>query len=208
MPPVGLGKCVGNTSRPLSACSLQKSDPRLRAPVPDRCRSACSTPDSGAAADDASGRRSEWPVRGREPSRSIIWPGVWPGAGSIEMSLAIACSSPISSACPAANDRQHAVGDVVAGARERGRARRPPIIPFALRDQVARVRKRRHPAAVFQPRVPADMIDMQVRAQHDVDVLGRDAGRAQGVEPGPAAGDGSAGARAPCRCRRRHRPGR
>ncbi len=100
--------------------------------------------------------------------------------------------------------RQHAVGDEVAGARQRRRARRPPMIPFAPRDQIARVGKRRHPAAVLQPRVPADVIDVQMRAQHDVDVFGRDAGFARAVRATAIVRRRNSGrARAPCRCRNR-----
>jgi hypothetical protein len=84
-------------------------------------------------------------------------------------------------------DRQDAVGDVIAGARERCRFRRAPIVPFPLRNQVTCVGKGRHPLAIIQPSIPADVIDVQMRAQDHVDVLGRRAERSQSLEPRPAA---------------------
>src|SRR5450755_4366252 len=50
--------------------------------------------------------------------------------------------------------------------------------------KMARVREGRHPAAILQARVPADMIDMQMRAHHDVDVRDGDAGRRQSLHIG------------------------
>ena len=55
------------------------------------------------------------------------------------------------------------------------RHRRPgillaPVIEFRLCEHIARIRKRRHPAAIVQPRIPANVIDMQVGAHHEVDV--------------------------------------
>ena len=65
------------------------------------------------------------------------------------------------------DDRQHTVGErrhfrlgVLFG----------PVVEFALAEHVTRVGKSRYPAAVFQPRIPSDVIDMQMRAHHEVDV--------------------------------------
>jgi hypothetical protein len=52
----------------------------------------------------------------------------------------------------------------------------PPMRELDPPHQVARLRKGRHPFAFDQHRVPADMVDMQMRAQHRVDRLARIAG--------------------------------
>ncbi len=39
-------------------------------------------------------------------------------------------------------------------------------------EQIARPGESRHPAPVLQPRIPADVIEVQMRAHHDVDVFG------------------------------------
>src|ERR1700693_5646872 len=46
-----------------------------------------------------------------------------------------------------------------------------PVLEFVLAEHVARVGKSRHPAAALQPRVPSDVIDVQMRAHHEIDVL-------------------------------------
>ena len=63
-------------------------------------------------------------------------------------------------------DRRHVVALVLA----------PPMIELDPPHQVPRPRKSRQPFPVDQHRVPADMIDMEVRAQHRVDRLARIAG--------------------------------
>ena len=105
---------------------------RVRRASPDRRRSACSTPDSEAAADDASGRRMSSASRHRR-SRAAASSGRACGRARARstMSLPSACSSPIRSAWPESNDRQHAVGDEVAGANQRRRPGVAPIVPFA-----------------------------------------------------------------------------
>jgi hypothetical protein len=57
-----------------------------------------------------------------------------------------------------------------------------PVRVLTLAEQVLGVGKRRHPAAVLELGVPADMVDMQVRAHHEIDGLGRAAAGAQPVE--------------------------
>src|SRR5215471_10025309 len=39
-----------------------------------------------------------------------------------------------------------------------------PVLPFLAREEVAGVREGRHPSAIDEPRVPPDVIGMQVRA--------------------------------------------
>ena len=59
-----------------------------------------------------------------------------------------------------------------------------PSAPFDARKDILGVGEGRHPAAVVEPGVPADVIDVQVRAQHVVDVLGGQASAAR-LQPGP-----------------------
>ena len=84
------------------------------------------------------------------------------------------------------DDRQHAFAE---GAELDRRGLRieiglVEIIDVGLGEHVARVRKRRHPAAVLQLRVPADVIVMQVRAHHQVDLVRPRAGGGEPVEIG------------------------
>ena len=73
--------------------------------------------------------------------------------------------------------RQHAV---VKGAYVRGflalRVHALPVFELAPCHQVTRVGKRWHPASVVEPRVPADMVDVQVGAHHVGDVVGAEPG--------------------------------
>jgi hypothetical protein len=58
----------------------------------------------------------------------------------------------------------------------------PPILVLGLAEHIARIGEGRRPLAVDQPRVPADMIDMQMRTQHGVDAVGRKSRGGQGFE--------------------------
>jgi hypothetical protein len=58
----------------------------------------------------------------------------------------------------------------------------PPILVLGLAEHISRIGEGRQPFATDQPSVPADMIDMQVRAQHGVDAVGGKAGLCQGFE--------------------------
>ena len=82
---------------------------------------------------------------------------------------------------PGLDDRQHAVDE--------GRHRclgvlLAPVIELALGEYVARIRKGRHPAAIFQPRIPADVIDMQMRAHHEIDVADGKSRRGEAAQKG------------------------
>ncbi len=57
-----------------------------------------------------------------------------------------------------------------------------PVLVFGSAEHVARIGKSRHPFPVHQAGVPADMVDMQMGAQHGVDAVGRKAGFAHGFE--------------------------
>ncbi len=46
-----------------------------------------------------------------------------------------------------------------------------PVVEFAAADQITRLAKGRHPPSVDLSGVPADMVRMQMRAHHDVDVV-------------------------------------
>ena len=59
-----------------------------------------------------------------------------------------------------------------------------PALQFAAREDVLRVGEGGHPAPVAQLRVPADVIRVQVGAEHVVDVLGRHPGLAQQRQEG------------------------
>jgi len=78
--------------------------------------------------------------------------------------------------------RQHTVGDAA--------RRLPPLLalplpelPLLAVDHVAGAGERRHPAPALEPRVPADVVHVQVRAHDRVDLLGRDARRREVIEP-------------------------
>lgn len=57
-----------------------------------------------------------------------------------------------------------------------------PVLPFDPPKQVARIAERRDPFASVPPGVPADVIQVQVGAEDDVDRLGRIAGFGQSLE--------------------------
>ena len=71
------------------------------------------------------------------------------------------------------HDRQQAVLIIRIGRVGGSPFSHPPVLPFFAGEQIARVGESRHPSAVEKPRVPADMISMQMRAKHIVDVVGR-----------------------------------
>ena len=76
------------------------------------------------------------------------------------------------------HDRQHGVGDP----RRHGLIlllRLGPVRQLAIRKNIFRLRERGHPASVFQFRVPADMIDVQMGAHHVIDLIDRHARRGQ-----------------------------
>ena len=58
----------------------------------------------------------------------------------------------------------------------------PPILEVAPVHEIARIGKGRHPATVLQPRIPVDMVDMQVGAEHNGDRLRPDTGFRQTIE--------------------------
>ena len=80
------------------------------------------------------------------------------------------------------DDRHHAVGDAAGGLPAFGSFPLPEL-PLLAGNDVARLRERRHPASALEPRVPADVVHVQVRAHDGVDLLGPDADRRQVVEP-------------------------
>src|SRR5262249_44391458 len=75
--------------------------------------------------------------------------------------------------------RPHAIGDdrpvLVAVARG-------PVLPFLPREEIAGAWEGRHPAAVLEPRVPADVIHVEVGAQDEMAGFGGEAGGAQALE--------------------------
>ena len=112
---------------------------------------------------------ASWPP---ERMRTLTCPGVWPGVGSRRTSDVMTWSVSTGSARPAS----------ITGCTEStqdlaliGIVRRRPVRELDAAEQVARVRKGRQPAAIDEARVPADVVDVQVRAQHRVDRLRREA---------------------------------
>ena len=78
-------------------------------------------------------------------------------------------------------------------------ASRPrPVLELPPAEEVARLREGRHPAPVHQPRVPADMVHVQMGAEHGVDALHRVAGRRHVGAGSCPAGSFQCGMRRPC----------
>src|SRR5271156_1425679 len=67
------------------------------------------------------------------------------------------------------DDRPHRVLDRIAHVLA---VERREEIPLGAANQVACVRKRRHPLAVLERRVPSDVIDVQMRADNAIDLVG------------------------------------
>ena len=82
-------------------------------------------------------------------------------------------------------DRQQAVLIIRIGGVCSSQFSHPPVLPFLPGEQVAGVREGRHPSAVEKPRVPTDVIGVQMCAQHVVDVLRRKARGGEIGEVGP-----------------------
>ena len=72
------------------------------------------------------------------------------------------------------HDRHDAVGDAAVGLGA-SLVLVLPELPFLADEDVGRLRERGDPSTVHAPRVPAHVIDMQMRAHDDVDVLRRGA---------------------------------
>jgi hypothetical protein len=94
--------------------------------------------------------------------------------------------------------RCHAVLEDVLVAAAQDRAvvvGRVPEVEVPLGHQVGGVREGGHPGAAVEAGVPADVVDVQVRVDHQVDVAGLHAGRGEvvqeaGVEAAPHRGVG------------------
>src|SRR5208337_3734412 len=69
---------------------------------------------------------------------------------------------------PSFHDWKHAIGEV----RQRHLSvLLRPIVEFAFRNEIARLGESRRPTPALQPRVPADMIDMQMGAHDEIDII-------------------------------------
>ena len=79
---------------------------------------------------------------------------------------------------PGVDDRRHGIGDnrsdikVVFCAVFIRASHRVPVLPFEAAKEVACVGKGRNPHSINPTRVPSHVIDMQVRAHHQVNRLG------------------------------------
>ena len=140
----------------------------------------------------------------REARQIATWSGVCPGVGSSQTWSSRAKSLRHQLRLPGCDHRQHAV---LQGMTRELRVAPLPRLELLSGEHVARVGEGRHPAAVDQPGVPADVIAVQVGAQDVVDGLRRE------PEPGERAQVGVVGLLvpergdwpAPCDCRRRYR---
>ena len=86
------------------------------------------------------------------------------------------------------DDREDAVGEraVVVFARVLRRLAAPELV-FVAREEVAGVGESGDPASVGEPRVPAHMVEVEVGAEDDIDVLRRAPGGAEASKPGVVA---------------------
>ena len=62
-----------------------------------------------------------------------------------------------------------------------------PVLELGAMHQVARLGKRRHPASVDQHGIPAHVVDVKMRAQHNIDALGRITGGGEILKECPLA---------------------
>ena len=74
------------------------------------------------------------------------------------------------------HDRQQAVFIVGIGGVFGSQFSYPPVLPFLAGEEVSGIRERRRPSAVDEARVPTDVIGMEMRTQHIVDVVGSETG--------------------------------
>src|SRR5208282_4649842 len=71
---------------------------------------------------------------------------------------------------PDFDDRTHRILDRIARVLA---VKVRPVVPFGAADQVPRVGECRHPVAVLEHRVPAHVVDVQMRADDAIDVVAR-----------------------------------
>ena len=100
---------------------------------------------------------------------------VWPGVGDQQHVVVERVVALDDLVALGGDDRQHRVVDPRTGRRSFF-CRSVQYGELAIGEHILRLREGRHPAAVLEPRVPADMVDVQVRAHHVVDVVDAEAG--------------------------------
>src|SRR5262245_6055649 len=116
----------------------------------------------------------------RELISTLAWPGVWPVLGISPISGQMRWSHSTSSASPRSK-----IGRTLSANTGSISARsvcRLQCSYSTTAEEIARVRESGQPLAVDQPGVPAHVVDVQVRAQHGIDRLGRKTGRRQIVK--------------------------
>jgi hypothetical protein len=59
------------------------------------------------------------------------------------------------------------------------------MLPLLTGEEVVSVGERRHPPTIDEPRVPTDVIGMEMRAEHIVDVFRSETGGGEVREIGP-----------------------
>ena len=135
----------------------------------------------------------------------LTWPGVWPGVGSRLQLLADPVIALDEVGAAGLHDGPHAVGDdrpVLVAVELR------PVLPLRPREEIAGARKGRDPAAIVEARACPTCVGVQVRAEREVDGLGRASRRRQGGRESPSGACAIPGSAAACRCRRRCRRSR
>ena len=76
---------------------------------------------------------------------------------------------------PGIDDRLHGVVHVIEVVVAVGFLQHRPVLVLPASEEIAGIRKGGYPLAVDQPCIPTDMIEVQMRAEHEVDVIGSEA---------------------------------
>src|SRR5262249_17090578 len=83
-------------------------------------------------------------------------------------------------------DRNDAVLVVWVAGEALGLVLLPPELPLIAHEHIPGAREGREPASFHEVCVPADMVDVQVRADNDIDVLSHHAHGSQALKVRPA----------------------
>ena len=134
----------------------------------DRCRRRSTSRGSAVGSDGGSRLPVTTPRLSPSAMLTTTWPGEWPKHGSQRNAVVEAIIVVDQHDLLGFLDRQRRFvleADAV-DARIAVLIGVVPIVVFGAADDVLGVRERRNPAAVDQPRVPADMVPMKMGAHH------------------------------------------
>src|SRR5260370_29852920 len=95
---------------------------------------------------------------------------VWPGVGINVTRSLNACALLTISTRIGSHDREHGIGNPWTRCRVVLLAP-SPVSKFAVSEYVARLREGRYPLAVLKPRVPPDVVGVQMRAHDKIDIV-------------------------------------